>query len=254
MTGKTHLVLPDSHAHPKYNNDRALLVAQLISDLRPDVVVNLGDMWDMASMSNYEKGRASFVGRNYRDDLDAGLDFDDKLWYKVRKNKKRKPYSVFLEGNHEFRMKRALDIQPELQGVISFKDYDLNRNYDEVVEYEGNTPGVVTIDGIDYAHYFTSGVMGRPIGGEHPAYSLLTKQYTSCTCGHIHVTDFATRTRPNGKRIIGCVAGVFQDYNSDWAGEINKLWWRGLIIKRNVQDGNYDPEWVSIERLKQIYG
>jgi hypothetical protein len=46
---------------------------------------------------------------------------------------------------------------------------------------------------------------------------------------------------------------VYQDYKSEWAGEVNKLWWRGVVIKRNVENGAYDPEWVSIERLKREY-
>ena len=32
---KVHLVVPDSHAHPDYNNDRADWLGQLIADLKP---------------------------------------------------------------------------------------------------------------------------------------------------------------------------------------------------------------------------
>lgn len=249
-----HLVIPDPHAHPDFDNDRADWLGRLILDVKPDVVINLGDMWDMASMSGYDRGKKSFQGRTFKKDLDAGLEFDDRLWAPVRKAKKRRPYSVFIEGNHEYRMKRALDLQSELEGVIGFNDFDLNRNYSQVIEYEGNTPGIIDVDGIYYSHYFVSGVMGRPIGGEHPAYSLLTKQYTSCTCGHIHVADWTTRTRPDGKRIMGAVAGVYQDYDSPWAGEVNRIWWRGVLLKNNVDDGCYDPQWISIEQLRKEYG
>jgi len=253
--GKTHLIIPDPHAHPEHHNKRADLLSKLIVDLRPDKVINLGDMWDLPSLSSYDKGKKSFNGRSYRKDLDAGLDFDDRIWHGIRKAKKKKPTSYFFEGNHEYRLKRALDIQyQELDGLMGFKDFDLDRNYNEVIEYNGGTPGIRKIDGVNYAHFFVSGVMGRPIGGEHPAYSLLTKQYTSCTCGHIHITDYSTRTNPEGKRINGLVAGVFQDYDTGWAGEVNKLWWRGVIIKTNVEDGNYNPRWVSIDELEKIYG
>ncbi len=250
----THLIIPDGHAHPKFNNERADYLGKLILDLKPDVVVNLGDMFDMPSMAPYDKGKKSFQGRSYNKDLEAGLDFDERIWAPIRKAKKRRPYSFFLEGNHEFRLKKLLEIQPELEGTVSFKDFDLDRNYDQVIEYEGNTPGIVTVDGINYSHYFVSGVMGRPIGGEHPAYSLITKEFTSCTCGHIHVGDYSIRTTANGRKLHGLVAGVYQDYNSDWAGEVNKLWWRGVAIKRNVEDGNYDLQMVSIDSLRKEYG
>lgn len=248
-----HLVIPDPHAHPEYNNDRADWLGKLILDLKPDTVINLGDMWDMPSMAGYDKGKKSFWGKTYKKDIDAGLDFDERLWDAVKKAKKKRPRAIFCEGNHEFRLKRAIDMQPELEGTIGFDQFDLKRNYDDVVEYEGNTPGTIKVDGVNYGHFFVSGVMGRPIGGEHPAYSLITKEFESCTCGHIHISDYSIRTNVAGKRIMGLVAGVYQDYNSGWAGEVNKLWWRGVIIKRQVEDGSYSPQWVSIEELKRHY-
>ena len=62
---KTHLIIPDSHAHPDYKNDRYDWLGKLILDLKPDVLVNIGDTADMASLSAYDKGKASFHGRNY---------------------------------------------------------------------------------------------------------------------------------------------------------------------------------------------
>jgi len=250
----THLVLPDSHAHPDFSNERADWVGKLIVDLKPDVVINLGDMWDMHSMASYDKGGKSFWGRTYKADINAGLDFDERLWSPIRKAKKKRPRSVFIEGNHEYRLKRAINVQPELEGTVSFSDFDLSRNYSDIVEYSGGTPGIIEVDGINYAHYFISGVMGRPISGEHTAYSLLVKNFESCTCGHIHTTDFAVRTLNNGRKVMGLSAGAYMDYNAPWAGEVNKLWWNGVIIKRNVEAGSYDPEWISIERLKRAYG
>jgi hypothetical protein len=47
--------------------------------------------------------------------------------------------------------------------------------------------------------------------------------------------------------------GVFQDWYADYAGAANELWWRGAIILHNVEDGRFDPEWVSMDRLKKAY-
>lgn len=252
--GKTHLLIPDPHAHPDHNNDRADWLGRLIADVRPDVVINIGDQWDFPSLSGYDKGKRNFHGRSYHKDLNAGLDFQERLWAPIKKRKKKLPDRYFFVGNHEQRIDRALDNSPELEETISYNDLDLNKYYDEVVYYDGSTPGIKEIDGIHYAHYFVSGVMGRSIGGEHPAYSLLTKEFTSCSCGHIHVADYAIRTTVGGRKIMGLVGGVFQDYESDWAGEVNKLWWRGVVLKREVENGTYDPEFISIERLKKEYG
>jgi hypothetical protein len=99
-----------------------------------------------------------------------------------------------------------------------------------------------------------SGVMGRAIGGEHQAYSLIQKNLSSCTVAHSHTMDLAVRTDPKGKKVMGLVAGVYQDYESPWAGNINKLWWSGVVIKRNVSEGSYDPQFVSINALEKEYG
>ena len=38
------------------------------------------------------------------------------------------------------------------------------------------------------------------------------------------------------------------------SGQSNMEWWKGVIVKRNVQDGYYEPEFVSLERLRDVYG
>lgn len=249
----SHLVIPDIHAHPDHPNDRADYLSQLIIDLQPDVVINLGDQFDMSSLSGYDKGKRSFVGRSYKNDLNSGLEFSERLWEPVRARKKRLPYRIYIEGNHEHRIEKALDLNPELVGTIDFEDYDLDRYYDEVIRYEGSTPGIIEVDGINYSHYFISGVLGRPISGEHPAYSLSTKLGGSVTAGHLHTVDYNVRTDVYGRKRHALIAGCFFDYNSDWAGKANDLYWRGVVVKRNVTNGEYDPEFISMNQLVKEY-
>lgn len=251
-----HLVIPDTHTHPDHSNERFDWLGDLIVDVKPDKIIHLGDHWDFPSLSSYEVGRRAFNGRNYDKDINHGHDAHERMFNRLRRQKKRRPYSVFLEGNHENRLKKAINLNPELEGMqngISWRQLDLDRYYHDVVEYEGQTPSTIEIDGVHYAHYFVSGVLGRPIGGEHLAHSLLSKQYQSCTSGHTHTADYAIRTDVNGKRLMGLVAGVYQDYDSDWAGVCNRLWWRGVVIKYNVEGGSYDPRFVSLEQLRKEY-
>lgn len=251
---KTHLFVTDIHAHPQHNNKRAEWLGALVNDVKPDVVIFGGDTWDMPSLSSYDKGRKSFQGRTYAADVYSGLDFIDRFFTVVRSAKKKLPRFIHLKGNHEHRVDRAVDLQPELEGTISNDDFQLEHYFNDIVDYSGGTPGVIQVDGVNYAHYFVSGVMGRPISGEHPAYSLISKQYGSCSAGHIHTADYAVRTSSSGRKLHGLLGGCFFDYNSDWAGESNRLYWRGVTIKRGVTNGDYDPEFVSIQRLKKEYG
>lgn len=253
----THLVVPDQHAHPDFNNDRADWLGKFIKELKPDVVINMGDAADMPSMSSYERGTGAFYARSYQKDIEAHLDFQERMWSPMKKSKKKQPRRVVLEGNHEYRVRKAIAVDPRLEGErygISFKDFEFDRYYHNVVEYNGGTPGIINIDGVFYAHYFISGVMGRPIGGEHHAYSLLAKNFTSCTAAHSHTIDFAVRTDSRRRKLMGLVAGVFQDYDSSWAGHVNDLWWSGVVVKRNVEDGAYEPQFVSMDTLRREYG
>ena len=253
---KDYLVVPDSHAHPDHNNERATWLGKFILDRKPDVVINIGDTFDMPSLSSYDKGKASFSGASYEKDIEAGLDFLDRMWHPLKKAKKKKPHSVFLEGNHEARLRKVLEYDPQLAGDkfgVSYKNYQLTDYHSEVVYYEGQTPGIYTIDGISFAHYLVSGLMGRPIGGEHHAASLLSKNYSSCVVGHSHIVDWAVRSGSNGKKIMGLVPGVYQDYDSGWAGNVNNLWWPGLVYLRGVEDGTYSPEFISLSEIRGEY-
>ena len=250
------LVVPDQHAHPDHNNDRADWLGKFILDRKPDMVMNMGDTFDMPSLSSFDKGKASFSGASYGNDINAGLDFLDRMWHPIKRAKRKKPYSVFLEGNHCHRLSKVLEYEPHLAGDrygISYKNYQLDDYHHESIYYNGQTPGIYTTKGISFAHFMVSGLMGRPIGGDHHAASLLAKNYSSCVVGHSHTVDYAVRSGSNGKRIMGLVSGVFQDYKSGWAGNINNLWFPCLCYLRNVDEGAYDLEIIGMDALKREY-
>lgn len=250
---KTHLVIPDQHAHPDYNNDRADYLGKFIKELKPDLVVNMGDAADLPSLSTHEK---SFAFKSYEKDIESHLEFQDRLWTPFKRSKKKQPHKVVLEGNHEFRIKRTLEAAPHLGGVrvgLSFRDLEFDKYYNDVVEYKGHTPGVIELDGVSYAHYFITGISGRPISGDHHAHSLIAKNHTSCVAAHSHCCDYSIRHDTKGRRIQGLVCGVYQDYEAPWAGHMNDLWWRGVVVLRNVEDGQYDPQFISLESLKKEY-
>ena len=252
-----HICVGDPHSHPDHHNERFKWLGELIKDVKPDVVVNMGDHWDLASLSSYDKGKSSFHGRSYEKDINAGLEAQELMWSPLRKAKRKMPRRVFLVGNHEQRILKAIDRDPELEGHkfgISMKDLDLESYYDEVVPYTGGTPGIVLIDGVSYAHYMVSGLLGKPIGGEHHAYSLVSKYHSSCTVGHSHTFDFSVRSDVRGKKLMGLVSGVFQDYQSGWAGSVNNLWASGVVIKRGVEDGTYGLQFVTMKELEREYG
>jgi hypothetical protein len=245
----THLIIPDSHSHPDFNNDRYDWLGQLIADVKPDVVINIGDHWDLSSLSTYDVGTKAHEGKRYLADLEHGSEAMERYHNPIRRLKKGQPRWVFCIGNHEHRITKAVEKDPKLEGVLSLNDLDLDYFRYETFPFLDK----VEIDGIYYSHYFSSGIMGRAISGERPAYTLLTKQFVSCTQGHSHLLDFCRRVDPIGRPILGLNVGCFFDYDSPWAGPANKFYYRGVVICRNVSNGNYDLELVSMETLKASY-
>lgn len=248
-----HLIIPDAHATPDHNLLRFVWLGNLIADLKPDVVICLGDWADMPSLSSYDVGKRAFEGRRYKDDVMCAIEAQELMFNPINKRKKKRPRFIMLEGNHEQRIRRAINDDAKLEGTMSPGDLAYEKFGWEYVEYRGSTPGVIQVDGIAYAHYFTSGVMGRPIGGVRPAYTLLQKQHMSCTQGHIHTFDMCIQTTGDDRKIMGCVAGVYTDEELSYAGNANDLWWRGVVLKDNVQNGVYDAHMISLHSIKKEY-
>jgi len=241
------LVVGDAHAKPKVSNRRFDWLAKYIEDTKPHTVIQMGDWFCMESLSSYDKGKKSFEGRRYKADIAAGQDAFERV-KKYCGNSKFRPISLI--GNHEERIQRAIESNAEFDGLLDIKDC-----YGPGWEtYPFLHP--VQIAGISFQHFFTTGVMGRAQAGEYPAANLIKKQFTSCVQGHTHVLDTAMRTDAHGKRIRGVVAGCFMDPKQweTYAGPANKLWWKGLVRLKNVDNGNFDLEEISIGRLQAAYG
>lgn len=249
MSGKTIVVLPDSHAHPDYHNRRYEWFGRLLDDTKPDHCVDIGDFGDFPSLSSYDKGKKSYEGRRYKKDVDAFLDAQEKILHPLRQSKKKLPKFWRTLGNHENRITRALEVDPVLEGTIGLSDLQSREHHWEEIPFL--VP--LEIEGIRFCHYFTTGVKNLPVGGAHQASTLLAKEHTSCIMGHTHTRDSAIQHAGN-KFIQALVVGCYQDYRSEWAGPANDKWNSGAYILRNVQDGMFDEQWVSMKALREAYG
>lgn len=252
------LCIGDPHSTVDHPNDRFELAGKYILETKPDIIVCLGDFASMDSLSNFDKGKRCFEGRRVKKDIAAAIDANEKLWAEVnnyndmrRKNrdKQYKPRKVMTLGNHEFRVERAIEVDPELEGLISIADLQYERFGWEVVDY--NVP--IFIEGIAFAHTFPTGVSGQPISGINIARALLQKNYQSSVVGHNHLRDFYADTRADGKRILGLSAGCFTDEVPGYALATARLWWAGLVMLQDVRDGDYEPSFISLDMLDKKY-
>lgn len=256
----SHLVIGDPHAKPGESLERFEWLGKAIIDILPDVVVCLGDFTDFTSLSSYDKGKLSFEGQRIRADLEAAQEAQKLVFQPLRdmqiyqsKHLKKKMYSprmIMLGGNHdEGRISKVVSNNPELHDFLSIEELNYEKFGWEYVPYKKP----IIVDDIAYCHHFPSGVMGNPISGPNLARKLILRNHMSSTVGHSHLFDYASETRADGVKLHGLSAGCYTEDYPDYAKETAKFWWRGLVLKTGIDQGDYNFRPLSIAEVKASY-
>ena len=146
-------------------------------------------------------------------------------------------------GNHEERILRAIENDPKLDGTISIEDLGYKQFGWEVHDFLK----IVEIDGISYSHYFTTGVMGRPVNS---AAALLKERMGSATMGHTQSYDVAVHKKTLHR---GLFCGICYQHDEAYLGAQGNVARRQIIMKHEVHDGRYDLMEVSLDFLRRKY-
>lgn len=254
----SHFIIPDTQVKKGVPLNHLTAAGNYIVVKKPDVIIHLGDHWDMPSLSTYDVGTLKAEGGRYNDDVKAGQDAMDILLQPIRdyntkraKNKKKQynPRMVFLMGNHENRINRAINQDPKFLGKIAIEDLDVESYGWEVYEYQE----IVEIDGILYSHNFvnTDSLTKNIIGGT--VHNKLSKIGQSFTMGHQQTLQMGMRYSNTGRCFRGLVAGAFYQHDEAYMGLQGNHHWRGCVMCHEVHDGNYSVTEVSLEYLLEEY-
>lgn len=241
---KKILVIPDCQVKPGVDTRHLSWIGRYIADKKPDVVVQIGDFADMPSLSSYDAGKKSFEGRRYKADVEASVAALGKLQEGFRGVKGYKPKLVFTVGNHEDRISRAIDSDPKLDGTIGIDDLKFRDFGWEVHPFLKP----VRIYGVEFAHYFTTGVMGRPVTS---AAALLRERMGSAVMGHTQFTDMAFHRKTQH---IGLFVGTCYLHDEEYLTPQGNSPRRQIVMLHEVEDGRFDPMFVSLKYLARKYG
>lgn len=209
----------------------------------------------MPSLSSYDIGKKNFEGRRYSADIRASRDameaflepiisFNDRA--RRNKEKQYRPEMVLTLGNHENRINRAVNDSPQLDGVLSVDDLGYKEYGWDVHPFLD----VVVIDGIAYSHYFTTGVMGRPVS---TAAACLSKKHMSCVQGHQQGLQIHSAYKADGAQITSVIAGSCYEHDEDYMSSQGNKHWRGFLMLHDVQDGEFDIMPVSLAYINRRY-
>jgi hypothetical protein len=239
------LVIPDCQVKPGVNIDHLPATGDYAARKHPDVIVCLGDFADMESLSSYDVGKKSFEGRTYKADIDAAKAGMKALMTPIHREIKATgwtPRLILTLGNHEDRITRAIDLDRKLEGTISLKDLGYEKYGWTVYPFLE----VVEAGGVMFSHYFTSGVLGRPIT---TAAAIISKKHQSCVAGHQQGRMVAYGTKADGSQMTAIICGSFYSHEEKFLGTQGNKHWRGLVVLHETMDGSSDEMFVSLDYI-----
>jgi len=253
---KRILVIPDSQIRPDDSYDFLTAIGKYAVDIQPDIIVHLGDFADMPSLSSHDKaGSKSMEGQRYKADIKATHEAMEALLTPIKerqdflkKNHKPrwKPRMVMLYGNHEYRIERAIQNDPKLDGLISLDDLHYKKMGWETVPFLQP----INIEGVSFCHYFVSGAMGRPCS---TARAILAKHHQSCIAGHQQGRDIAYAQRADGSEMTAMIVGSCYEHDEHYLNAQSNAHWRGVVVLHEVKNGSFDEMMVSLKYLRKKY-
>lgn len=241
-----HAVIPDMQIRPGDSLRFVERVGKYIALKRPERIICLGDFADMASLSSYDKGKRSFEGRRYQRDISAAKRAMDALMAPIMAEPGYEPRLIMCYGNHENRIVRAGELQPELDGLMRLEDLEFASYGWECHDFLKP----VIVDGVAYCHYFTSGIMGRPIT---TASALLTKRHMSCIAGHQQGKQIAYASAADGRTLTSLIIGSCYERHEAYLGPQGNQHWRGIVMLHEVRRGSFDEMLVSLQYLRRRF-
>lgn len=255
--GATHIVIGDAHSGPGQDHWRwRALGKEIEAEGREAMsrgtrleIIQIGDLFDLHSLSSYDVGKAASWNSTYAKDLAAVKTALGILKANVSKEVWDYANWHWTKGNHEHREDRYMQDNPSLQGT-------LNGPWEILTEVGFNCYGfkeVLSLDGVAYVHYLQNTGNSSAVGGVNHARSLILKGYASITVGHSHKLDVFDDRDVHGNVMRALVVGCFFDHDEAYAGRSNQVWWRGYHICRSVKKGNYDLQSISLETLRRKY-
>lgn len=254
--GKKILFIPDCQVREGVDVTYLRAIGQYIIDKKPDVIVNIGDFFDMPSLSSYDKGKTSFEGRRLQKDIESGKRGMQELLAPLRQHQKNyrngnipsyNPRMVFCLGNHEERLKRVPNNNSEFEGFIGYHLLELEKDW-EVHDFLKP----VNIQGINFVHYLANPMSGKPYGGN--AANQLKSVGASFCVGHKQTLEVAIQPVIDGTMRLGIICGAAYLFDEPYKGYSGNNHFRGVVMLHEAKNGFADPSFVStkflIERLK----
>lgn len=254
------LIFTDCHVGPDQSLLRFDKLAQHILVKKPDVIVQLGDFITIDSLSNWDMNkRLVMEGRRYNEDIAAGRRAINKIFDPIFEYNKQcarmhikqyKPIIHWFLANHEDRVQRYVEQNPQLQGHVDvIKDLGLNKLPVNIVENKD----YIEQNGILFTHSPVNAA-GKLVSGKYSAFRVSDLVSMSTIFGHVHrLEQIGLHRHGSGKLIQILSCGAFFDKPDAYTEGSTENYWRGFVELDVWGEGRFDVTQTSLERLYEMY-
>lgn len=244
------LVIGDRHQAPGTETETLYWINSLIKDNDYDRIVIMGDWWDFNSVSFYDKndtigGKMKPV---FKADLDAGAEALDIVLHGVND----KTELDFIEGNHEYRIFRYEDSNPEVEGCLT--DAYISAIVDRGLRYH-EFRSVVMIDGVGFVHV-PYGAYGKEIRGKYPETVIGREATCDIIFAHTHRNSYYPSPKLGPRTSVNClnVGCSLADGHVEPYARHSLTGWKYGVCEVVTQDSQIDSHsFLSMKELEYRY-
>ena len=241
---KRVFVIPDWQDRPDTDKTPLKTAGQHIQKTNPDYIIFGGDFGAFDSVNSFERNDST-KGRDkpsiqediasFRIALLEVKNNSSKAWDKAEK--------FFLMGNHEFRLLRFEDENPECRNAFYSQLVTMLEGHGvKVIDYRQ----FITIEGVDFTH-IPMNAMNKPSRSKNMCWTVSQDAVRDVVHFHTHKAGVVTRAKHNGEfvRVIDCGSSMPEGYVESHAhGSLGRWWW-GLvdlfIYDGHVQGWHFNP-------------
>ena len=217
-----------------YQDDRALAAFEKFMAAHTwDLYINLGDFLDFDSISSFNFGKPRAIRDRYlSSDFALANKILDRQQAIIRKRNPRAEF-VLLQGNHEERVERYLDQNPQFEGLLDLPKL-LRLDERKIKWVEAWSKGEVYKVG---KATFTHGLYTNM----YHAKKMLDAEAHSVFYGHTHDMMCIPRTRRDKSDLqvgqsLGCMCEIEQSYMKGKPSN----WQQGFGVFHFLPDGTYN--------------
>lgn len=242
---KRAIVIPDMQV--PYEDKRTMkAVEEFMATRKFDHYINLGDFMDFDCISHHNKSKLREIeGKRILDDYRRGNDILDRHQEIIRKKNPDAEF-VLLEGNHEYRMERYLDENPQFVGMLEVENgLKLKERGFKYVRCYG--------EGKDYKlgkARFHHGLYCN----DHHAKKHVQRWGDNIFYGHVHdVQSFSLVKRGDHSTIVGQSLGCLCEYRQSYIKGNPTNWQQAFAVFEFYPDGFFTYNVIRIFKHRFSY-